>query len=138
MTSPEEEAYLTEETKKNLDLLHTPGSRIQSKGSGKERLVLGQMEGIFLLTVCTEPDGSQSINPIRLATINKVARVIAEGRDYTLTPQAQTEKSAPKEVSVNDFQVGGWIISASGSLRRIISIEGDAVTTLKRDGDTFR
>lgn len=132
MTTPEKEAYLAEQTKEMLALIHTPGSRIFSKKTGKKRLVIGDYHNTFLLTVRTNPDGSQILEPILSGKLPKVARVIAEGRDYDVIPLEKSEKPTPKELKASDFQIGSFIISGSGTIRMITDIQGDAVTTIKK------
>lgn len=137
MTTPEEEAYLQQETKKNLALLYTPGSRICSEESGNERLVIGEHQTTFLLTVCTKDDGSQDLEPIVAGKLPKVARVVAEGRKYSVIPLEKSEHRKNEQRQASDFQVGNYIVSESGTVRLITQVQGDTVSTISKKNDQF-
>lgn len=137
MTTLEEEAYLSHETEKNLALLQSPGSRIHSEASGNERLVIGEHNTTFLLTVRTNPDETQVFEPVLSGKLPKIARVIAEGRKYRVVPFEQSEKKIYPTLTENDFKVGSFIISESGTARMIIDVQGDDITTITKKNDSF-
>ena len=137
MNDHESQAALQFEVQKLEKKILTPGSRIRSRGSGRERLVVGHQEDTYFLAVRTEPDGSQRVDCIAIDKAKKVAELVARDLDYTVTSDSEVEPPA-KEITADQITVGGWIVSESGSLRKITDVAGDTVTTIKKDGDSFQ
>jgi len=124
----ETQAVFEQQVVQNLERMQQPGTRITSKKSGNERLVIGKYRDSFLLTVLTNANGEQSFQPIPWGKVPKVAKIIAENRKYDLV-DSDADSVQKKEMADENLQVGNWVIAKNGTLRKIISIEEDLVVT---------